>query len=141
MEGLTVATTSVLIAVPVGLLVTLVAALGPALKASRVAPLAALREVAAEASRPSETRLIVGGVFAAVAVGTVVFGAVTEQMAMAAAGALVTVVAMVVLGPVAARPVAALLGGSVARLRGVPGTLARDNASRSPARTATPRPR
>ncbi|NKZ07687.1 ABC transporter permease [Actinomadura latina] len=136
MEGLTVAATSVLIAVPVGLLVTLVAALGPALKASRVPPLAALREVAAEASRPSETRLIVGGVFAAVAAGTVVFGAVTGQMAMAAAGALVTVVAMVVLGPVAARPVAALVGGPAARLRGVPGTLARDNASRSPARTA-----
>ncbi|MFA1544406.1 ABC transporter permease [Actinomadura monticuli] len=136
MEGLTVAATSILIAVPVGLLVTLVAALGPALKASRVAPLAALREVAAEASRPTETRLIVGGVFAAVAVGTVVFGAVTEQMAMAVAGALVTVVAMVALGPVAARPVAALLGGPAARLRGVPGTLARDNASRSPARTA-----
>ncbi|WP_149262077.1 ABC transporter permease [Actinomadura sp. K4S16] len=136
MEGLTVAATSVMIAVPVGLLVTLVAALGPALKASRVPPLAALREVAAEASRPTETRLIVGAVFAAVAVGTVVFGAVTEQMAMAAAGAVVTVVAMVVLGPVAARPVAALVGGPAARLRGVPGTLARDNASRSPARTA-----
>ncbi|GAA1894019.1 ABC transporter permease [Actinomadura bangladeshensis] len=136
MEGLTVAGTSILIAVPVGLVVTLVAALGPALKASRVPPLAALREVAAESPRPSETRVIVGGVFAAVAVGTVVFGAVTEQMAMAAAGALVTVVAMVALGPVAARPAAALLGGPAARLRGVPGALARDNASRSPARTA-----
>ncbi|WP_024936246.1 ABC transporter permease [Actinomadura welshii] len=136
MEGLTVAATSVMIAVPVGLLVTLVAALGPALKASRTPPLAALREVAAETSRPSETRVIVGGVFAAVAIGTVVFGAVTEQTAMAVAGAVVTAVSMVVLGPVAARPVAALLGGPAARLRGVPGTLARDNASRSPARTA-----
>lgn len=85
MEGLTVAATSVMIAVPVGLLVTLVAALGPALKASRTPPLAALREVAAETSRPSETRVIVGGVFAAVAIGTVVFGAVTEQTAMAVA--------------------------------------------------------
>ncbi|MFG2021578.1 ABC transporter permease [Actinomadura geliboluensis] len=136
MEGLSVAATSILIAVPVGLVVTLVAALGPALKASRTPPLAALREVAAEASRPTDTRIIVGGVFAAVAAGTVVFGAVTEQMAMAAAGAVVTVAAMVVLGPVAARPVAALIGGPAARLRGVPGRLARDNASRSPARTA-----
>jgi putative ABC transport system permease protein len=136
LESLTVASSTLMIAVPVGLLVTLVAALGPALKASRVPPLAALREVAAEESRPSETRVIVGGVVAAVAVGTVVFGAVTGQMAMAAAGAVVTVVAMVVLGPVAARPVAALLGGPAARLRGVPGTLARDNATRSPARTA-----
>ncbi|MEU8347331.1 FtsX-like permease family protein [Spirillospora sp. NPDC048832] len=136
MEGLTVAATSVLIAVPVGLAVTVVAALGPALKASRTPPLAALREVAAEASRPSDARIVIGGVFGAVAAGTVVFGAVTEQMAMAAAGAVVTVAAMVVLGPVAARPVAALIGGPAARLRGVPGRLARDNASRSPARTA-----
>ncbi|WP_067458822.1 ABC transporter permease [Actinomadura macra] len=136
MEGLTVATSSILIAVPVGMVVTLVAALGPALRASRVPPLAALREVAAESSRPTDTRVIVGGVLAAVAVGTVVLGAVNEQMAMAAAGAVLTVVAMVVLGPVVARPVAALTGGPAARLRGVSGRLARDNAGRSPARTA-----
>ncbi|WP_131733026.1 ABC transporter permease, partial [Actinomadura formosensis] len=109
MEGLTVAPTSIMIAVPVGLLVTLIAALGPALKASRVPPLAALREVAAEASGPSDTRVVVGGVFAAVAIGTVVFGAVTGQTAMAAAGAVVTAAAMVALGPVAAGPVALLL--------------------------------
>ncbi|WP_242887026.1 ABC transporter permease [Actinomadura litoris] len=136
MEGLVVSATSVLIAAPVGIAVTLVAALGPALKASRVPPLAALREVAVEAGRPSDTRVIVGGVLAAVAAGTVVLGAVGEQMAMAAAGAVLTVVAMVVLGPVAARPVAALAGGPAARLRGVSGGLARDNAGRSPARTA-----
>ncbi|MFI0407968.1 ABC transporter permease [Actinomadura sp. 3N508] len=136
MEGLTVSATSLLIAVPVGLLVTLVAALGPAAKASRVAPLAALREVAAESARPTDTRVIVGGVLAAVAAGTVVFGAVTEQMAMAGAGAILCVVAMVALGPVAARPVAALIGGPAARTRGVPGALARDNAARSPKRTA-----
>ncbi|RFS80944.1 ABC transporter substrate-binding protein [Actinomadura spongiicola] len=136
MEGLTVSTTSLMIAVPVGLLVTLVAALGPAVKASRVAPLAALREVAAEAARPTATRVVVGAVLGTVAAGTVLFGAVTEQPAMAGAGAVLCVVAMVALGPVAARPVAALIGGPAARTRGVSGTLARDNASRSPKRTA-----
>ncbi|RKS68645.1 putative ABC transport system permease protein [Actinomadura pelletieri DSM 43383] len=136
MEGLTVSATSLMIAVPVGLLVTLVAALGPAVKASRVAPLAALREVAAESARPSDTRVIVGAVLGAVAAGTVLFGALTEQPAMAGAGAILCVVAMVALGPVVARPVAALIGGPAARARGVSGTLARDNASRSPKRTA-----
>ncbi|GAA4242847.1 ABC transporter permease [Actinomadura meridiana] len=136
MEGLTVATTSLLIAVPVGLVVTLVAALGPAVKASRVAPLAALREVATESARATDTRVIVGSVLGAVAAGTVVLGAVSEQMAVAGVGALLCVVAMVALGPVAARPVAALIGGPAARTRGVPGALARDNASRSPKRTA-----
>ncbi|TYK46324.1 ABC transporter permease [Actinomadura decatromicini] len=136
MEGLTVSATSLMIAVPVGLVVTLVAALGPALRASRVAPLAALRETAAESPRPTDTRVIVGGVLAAVAAGTVVFGAVSEQTAMAGAGAILCVVATVVLGPVVARPAAALIGAPAARTRGVAGMLARDNASRSPKRTA-----
>ncbi|TDC47027.1 FtsX-like permease family protein [Actinomadura sp. KC345] len=136
MEGLTVSATTLAIAVPVGLLVTLVAALGPAVKASRVAPLAALREVAAEAPRTSDTRVIVGAVLAAVATGAVAVGASAEQLMLAGAGALLGVVAMVVLGPAAVRPVAAIVGGAAARLRGVPGALARDNASRSPQRTA-----
>ncbi|XRQ12796.1 ABC transporter permease [Actinomadura welshii] len=136
MEGLTVSATTLMIAVPMGLLVTLAAALGPAVKASRVPPLAALREVAAEAHRPSDTRLIVGAVLAAVAVGTVVLGAVAGQLMPAGAGALLTVVAMIVLGPAAARPAAAVAGAPAARLRGVPGALARGNAARSPQRTA-----
>ena len=136
MEGLTVSASTLAIAVPVGMLVTLIAALGPAVKASRVAPLAALREVAAEAPRTSDTRVIVGAVLAAVAVGAVAVGATAEQMMLAGAGALLGVVAMVVLGPAAARPVAAIVGGAAARLRGVPGALARENASRSPQRTA-----
>ncbi|MDL4815799.1 ABC transporter permease [Actinomadura opuntiae] len=136
MEGLTVSATTLLVAVPAGLLVTLVAALGPALRASRVPPLAALREVAAEPSRPSDTRVIVGGVFAAVAAGTVVLGATRGQVPMAAAGAVLCLVAMVVLGPAVAGPVAAFVGAPAARLRGVPGALARGNATRSPRRTA-----
>ncbi|MFB4304352.1 ABC transporter permease [Actinomadura sp. NTSP31] len=136
MEGLTVSATTLLIAIPAGLLVTLVAALGPALRASRVPPLAALREVAAEPSRPSDTRVIVGGVFAAVAAGTVVLGATGGRVPMAAAGAVLCLFAMVVLGPAVAGPAAAFLGAPAARLRGVPGALARGNATRSPRRTA-----
>ncbi|WP_143220703.1 ABC transporter permease, partial [Actinomadura sp. CNU-125] len=67
MEGVTVAATTPLIAVPVGILVTLAAALGPALRASRTAPMAAMRDAAAERARPSEARASSGGVFALVA--------------------------------------------------------------------------
>ncbi|QKG21274.1 ABC transporter permease [Actinomadura verrucosospora] len=136
MQGLTVSATTLLVAVPAGLLVTLVAAIGPAVRASRVRPLAALREVAAEPSRPSDTRVIVGGVLGAVAAGTVVLGAAGGQTAMAAAGAVLCLVAMVVLGPAVAGPAAVLTGAPAARLRGVPGALARGNAARSPRRTA-----
>ncbi|WP_433335549.1 ABC transporter permease [Spirillospora sp. CA-294931] len=135
-QGLVFSARTMLIAVPVGLLVTLVSALGPALKASRVAPLAALREVASEPARSSETRVIVGAVLGAVAVGAVIVGALSEQGGLTSMGAVMTMVVMVVLGPIAARPAAAVAGGPAARLRGVPGMLARDNAARSPRRTA-----
>ncbi|GGV37532.1 ABC transporter substrate-binding protein [Actinomadura cremea] len=136
MEGLTVAATTPLIAIPVGVLVTLAAAVGPALRASRTAPVTALREAAAEHDGPSEARAIIGGVFALVAAGAVVAGAVSGRTPLAGAGALLLVFALVVLGPVAARPAAAAVGGPAARLRGVPGALARANAARSPRRTA-----
>src|SRR5205823_10542917 len=40
------------------------------------------------------------------------------------------------LGPVVARPMAAIVGGPPARLRGIAGRLARQNAMRNPRRTA-----
>ncbi|MFG2003313.1 ABC transporter permease [Spirillospora sp. NPDC048911] len=135
-KGLVIGLGTVLIAVPVGLAVTLLSALGPALRAAKVPPLAALREVAAERPGPSESRTIIGAVLAAVAVGGVVWGALTGSLAMAGAGAVMCLIVMVVLGPVAARPAASIIGGPAARWRGVPGTLARDNATRSPRRTA-----
>ncbi|HEV3401248.1 MAG TPA: ABC transporter permease, partial [Acidimicrobiales bacterium] len=48
----------------------------------------------------------------------------------------VTMVGVVVLGPVVARPAASLLGWPAARLGGVSGVLARENAVRNPRRTA-----
>jgi putative ABC transport system permease protein len=48
----------------------------------------------------------------------------------------ITLIGTVVLGPVVARPVAGLLGAPLARLRGLTGSLARQNAIRNPRRTA-----
>ena len=53
-----------------------------------------------------------------------------------AIGALVTLVGMVVLGPIVARPASAVIGWPAARLRGLPGALARGNAMRHPRRTS-----
>jgi putative ABC transport system permease protein len=58
------------------------------------------------------------------------------MLAVVGLGAVLTVVGAVVLGPVAARPAASLLGTPVARLRGMTGGLARQNAMRNPRRTA-----
>ena len=57
-------------------------------------------------------------------------------MARAGLGSLAMLVGAVVLGPVVARPAAAVLGAGPAATRGVAGRLARRNAMRNPRRTA-----
>ncbi|WP_026416956.1 ABC transporter permease [Actinomadura oligospora] len=135
-QGVVVTARTLLIAAPVGLAVTLAAVLGPAVRAARIPPIAAMRESAAEPAGMSEARVIVGSVVMAVGIGAAVFGSVVGRGAWGGVGALMTMAAMVALGPVVARPAAALIGMPAARLRGVPGRLARENAVRSPRRTA-----
>jgi putative ABC transport system permease protein len=60
----------------------------------------------------------------------------SASLALAGLGALLTVVGVVVFGPVVARVASGAIGAPVRRLRGVTGALARDNAMRSPRRTA-----
>ncbi|GLZ05717.1 ABC transporter substrate-binding protein [Actinomadura sp. NBRC 104412] len=136
-RGLVITPAGLLIAALVGVVVTLLAALSPAVRASRVAPLAAMREVATERTvRPSAARAVAGVTLAAVALGAVVAGALAGSLPLTGGGAVMLLAVMVMLGPVAARPAAALAGAPAARLRGVPGRLARDNAARGPRRTA-----
>ena len=122
----------------VGIGVTLVASVGPALKASKVAPLAALRDVAVDRSAASKTRAVVGAVLSAAGAAAVITATSSEDGAMARAGlgSLAMLVGAVVLGPVVARPAAAILGAGPAATRGVAGRLARRNAMRNPRRTA-----
>jgi putative ABC transport system permease protein len=134
--GMTVQLTTLVIAPLVGLVVTLAASLGPALRASRVSPLAALRDVEVDRAGTSPARAAAGALVTVGGIVAVVVGASAGALAVAGLGALLVVSGMVVLGPVAARPAASLLGAPIARLRGVPGSLARRNAVRTPRRTA-----
>jgi putative ABC transport system permease protein len=136
--GIVISAGTVATGLVVGVVVTLIAGVFPAIKASRVAPLAAIREVAVERTAPSLARIVVGIVLAAVGVGTTLVAALGDEdmLAVVGLGAVLTVVGAVVLGPVAARPAASLLGTPVARLRGMTGGLARQNAMRNPRRTA-----
>ena len=67
---------------------------------------------------------------------TAVLGGGDSVLGRAGLGALLTMVGVVVLGPVVARPVAGVIGAVPARLRGITGALARENAMRNPRRTA-----
>ena len=134
---LVVGTSSVVTAAVVGVVVTLLASLGPAVRAARTAPLAALRDAAVDRSASSRLRAAAGAALTAAGVGLVFAGTRGDgEISLTGLGALATVVGVVLLGPVAARPAAGLLGAPAAALRGVSGTLARRNAVRNPRRTA-----
>jgi putative ABC transport system permease protein len=133
-QGLVFTLRTVLIAVPVGVVVTVLAALAPVVRASRVAPLAALRESAAESRGGSPARGFIGLALGVVAVAAVLWGALADAVAIASAGAAMCLLVMVVLAPVVARPAAAVLGR--AARGGAGAALARRNAARNPRRTA-----
>ena len=120
----------------VGVAVSVLAAAGPAMRSSRVPPLAALRGLAVDrsgASRPraaAGTGLLAGGAAAAAA------GAWSGGPALAGAGAAGVIVGAILLGPVVAVPLGRALARPLTRLRGVTGAMAGRNAVRSPKRTA-----
>jgi putative ABC transport system permease protein len=133
---LAVEPTSLAIAVFVGVLVTIPASALPAIKASRVPPLAAMRDVAVDRSGASRIRAVTGFVAVAGGAALTVVGAVDRSLGQAGLGALLTVVGVVLLGPVLAGPAGSVLGWPLARARGLVGSLARRNATRNPRRTA-----
>ncbi|MGC0417143.1 ABC transporter permease [Embleya sp. AB8] len=139
--GLAVSAPTVATGFAVGIGVTLVAAHGPARRAARIAPIAALREDEPPAGRRSTRRRagigggIVGLGAALAGVGSVAPGGVSGVL-LPVAGAFVAFVGVVVLTPILARPVIGGLGAVLPRLFGMSGRLARENALRNPRRTA-----
>jgi putative ABC transport system permease protein len=131
--GLAATGTTFAVCIPVGLGVTLLVAALPAWQAARVTPLAALRDAAIEPTRPSRARIVAGS---ALALGGAALAVAARGMGLVALAALLTVVGVVALGPVLARPMSAALGAPVGALRGAAGMLARRNAMRNPRRTA-----
>ena len=133
-SGATVTTSFV-----IGFVVTMLSAIGPALRAGRVAPMAALRDAAIERPATSVGRIVTG--VATIGLGTTAFvagilGEGVGAVQLLGIGALITVIGLVVLGPVVARPIVHVLGAPAAKVSGPMGRLARENAQRNPKRTA-----
>ena len=136
-------TRTVLVSLVVGVVVTVTASLLPALRASRVSPIAAINEQPTTVHGSMGRRLVVGTAITALGLVLVVVGLVraeavsglVQQVQVVAVGAFVLLVGVVVLLAVVARRVAAVIGGPLRRL-GPTGVLARENAMRNPRRTA-----
>ena len=135
--GTTVITpATVTISVAVGFVITVVSAVMPARRASKVAPIAALRDIAQDRSAVSTRRVLTGTVVTSLAVTSLLVGLGAANAKIVGAGAAALFLGVSVLGPVLARPVGAALGALIAKLRGTAGMIARQNAMRNPKRTA-----
>ncbi|HSB85114.1 MAG TPA: FtsX-like permease family protein [Ilumatobacteraceae bacterium] len=127
---------TIVLTIVVGVIVTVLSAIMPALRGGRVSPLAAMRDSAIEHVGSSRTRLIVGLVFAAVGgvgIGAALAGA---SVFLLGAGVLLVAVGVLILGPVLALIAAKWIGKPVAATFKVTGRMAQGNASRNPKRTS-----
>ena len=128
------------VSIGIGVLVTWVAAVVPAVRASRVAPVAAMREMDPVVYRFSPLRLAVGAGVTAVSAAVLLFGlfgAVANPAGTVGIGAVGVFIGVAALSPGLARPLARLIGAPLPGLFGQPGKLGRDNAMRNPRRTAS----
>jgi putative ABC transport system permease protein len=141
--GLVFATRTVVVALALGIGVTMVAALTPALRATRVTPMAALLEAALpERQRRGRVLAIVAGLIGVGGLALLLLGLFgdTETAGQAAglmgAGAAAILFSASLYSPRLVKPLAAVAGWPLERLRGLTGRLARENAMRKPGRTA-----
>jgi putative ABC transport system permease protein len=143
LAGLTLDATTVLIAFLVGTGTTVVAAIVPATRAMRTAPVAAI--AAAGASEPSRGRrratkaisvVVLAAGAALTAVGLFGSGAASAKLGAIGVGVIAIFVGVALSARYLVRPLASVIGYPVEKLFRTPGRLARENAERNPGRTA-----
>ncbi len=131
---------TVVTAIALGMVVTVLSAWAPARRAAAVPPVAAMRAGLSSAGGALRTRTVVGAT--AVAAGCVALGAgaAARTTPVAAstvgAGAAAVLLGTLLVSPALSSPIIRILGAPVRRMSGVTGRLAVTNATRNPRRTA-----
>jgi putative ABC transport system permease protein len=139
--GLVMETRTVVVALVVGIVVTVLSSLVPALRSTRVPPIAALQAYTPPAGRRRAAVLLASLLLGAAGLALVLVGLFGNAGAGAAAGllgggAVVVVFAVSLFSPRLVPPLATVAGWPLERLRRLIGRLARENAQRNPSRTA-----
>lgn len=124
-----------IISLVVGVSITVVASVFPALRASRVPPVAAMRDVTVDRAASSHGRLV-GGVVVGIVGGLFTALGLTTSVQALAVGIPLLFIGLFILGPLIAKPVVGLMGSPLPKLKGMTGTIARENATRNPTRTS-----
>ena len=137
------ATRTVVVSLLVGTLVTLVAGLFPAIRATRVPPIAAVREGATlprgrfARFTPYIASLVVALAVFALAYGTLADSIGTgDRFALLGVGVLALFIGVAMLSSRLVRPLVRLVGIPARHVGGAAGTIAERNAQRNPGRTA-----
>jgi putative ABC transport system permease protein len=136
-SGLVVPAAELAVAIGTGIAITVIASLAPAYRATRVAPVQAMRDPAPEPARFPASRLISG-----LAVTTAGLAALLDGIGggggivRTGPGAAGCFIGVTVLAPLVVRPLAYLAGAPLVRLPGRVGLLARGNTMRNPKRTS-----
>ena len=138
------ATRTVIVSLLVGTLVTLFASIRPARRATRVPPIAAVREGSVlPPSRWAKYGTVTSLTVLVIAIVMVSLGALASglptgpRLLLLGLGVLLLFFGVSMNAAKVVRPLAAVLGAPARTIGGAPGILARDNATRNPARTAS----
>jgi putative ABC transport system permease protein len=138
---LSVQLNALIVSLLVGTIITVIAAVAPARRATRIAPVAALRQAEPEIQGLPRTRigaglvLFLGGTAGLLQSLFTASAAAGPNLEVLGLSVLAIFLGTALLAPILVRPVATVLGWP-ARLRGAPGRLAGENARRNPRRTA-----
>ena len=142
--GLLFETRTVIVALLAGVLVTVLASLRPAIRATRVPPIAAVREGATIPETRYARLRGAGAVLTAVAGFAALFYGLfgpdlgtTQILIWMGLGALLVFMGVALFSSRLVRPLAGILGWPATRIGGTAGSLARDNSQRNPQRTAS----
>jgi putative ABC transport system permease protein len=139
--SLTLLPRTVIIAMLVGVVVTVVASVLPAVRAAKIPPVAAMQADLSATTRRSLRRRTIAGLavtgVGALGVAIGLFGDIDNGIWILALGALTTFIGISVLAPIAARPFANFVGFPIRKVYKVAGDLAVENTRRQPRRTAS----
>jgi putative ABC transport system permease protein len=139
-SGTVIAARTVIVGLALGTGLTVLAALIPAIRATRVPPIAGLREGAVlETPRGRGRRAAAAVVLMVVGLAGMfggLFGVLHPGGVWVGAGAVAMFLGVALLSPRLVAPLASVVGRPLERFRGIPGRIARENAVRNPGRTA-----
>jgi putative ABC transport system permease protein len=140
--GLIVAPRTIIIALALGIVITLIASLSPARRATRIPPVAALQEGATLPPRLGVRRpaipmtIVVLGAVLCLA-GALGVGSIGQSLILVGVGALALFLGVIMIAGRLVRPLAAIVGRPARRFGGPSGRLASNNATRNTTRTAS----